>query len=687
MDIRRAFFASVIGFSLIAFGCNSSDQEDSGPKTIVDDDAGDGFVGDGESGDVEEGLGDTAGGDGETADTTPGGETGIGDAGDVEADTDAGIDCSVDSDSDGLNDCEEAELCTDPNDGDTDGDNLGDFEELQEQTDPCSADSDGGGADDGEELEFGLDPNDPSDDDKWVLTACDDPQSEPVDFYTSQSGNWKVALPPAFNNYAALTITNPGALDAGAVYDDPSNEIAGALISKKADSTQSSPNGPITGRVPNKVLNVAGIEDKLLTGEFDTHDFAKAASVEYELSTSTKKSARRLRDEILFELAPYDRSDVSGLPSSAGSTYSNFQAEISVIQRDTPSGEVRNLISVAVAPLEKYKNVGKVEFRMDDLTNTTNVARSSDEPRTRCTWDKPDEDDPKLEFYWVLDQSGSMSGDNSTVESFASNFVSEVGNTSLDFRLGVTNMDPRNEGHLHVPPAWHTDPQTFASEVQDRATDCVESPQWQCSGGYNPDEMGIQAAMDGLRYMLGNTPQSPTSAEKIRTDAEIVTIWMSDEPAQGDNSGAKQFFRDRSTAFAITAQGSCGSSDGRFQEVALASGGGSADLCKGDLTDTLQEIIIEASGLASQFALGQTPISSSLRVYLNGKWVPRNTQNGFDYFPQQNAIAFYGDFRPEGKDEGVQGETDYISVTFERYRQKCKYIDGETCEPGGGSEN
>lgn len=74
------------------------------------------------------------------------------------ADTGRGCEPETDSDADGSVDCDERQMCTDPEDGDTDGDGLGDLEEIQIQADPCDPDSDDDGVGDREELELGFGP-------------------------------------------------------------------------------------------------------------------------------------------------------------------------------------------------------------------------------------------------------------------------------------------------------------------------------------------------------------------------------------------------------------------------------------------------------------------------------------------------------------------------------------------------
>src|SRR5690606_29600074 len=117
-------------------------------------------------------------------------------------------------------------------------------------TDPCNPDTDGDGLSDYDEIRFGFDPQlrstygDGIDDgDRWIVTACDDSQSEPVDYHQNSLGDWTLALPPAFNSYANLTIAGADFQNrlAAAVYDDPANEITGFVLSTRPTAAQTAP--------------------------------------------------------------------------------------------------------------------------------------------------------------------------------------------------------------------------------------------------------------------------------------------------------------------------------------------------------------------------------------------------------------------------------------------------------------
>ncbi len=71
----------------------------------------------------------------------------------------------ADTDSDGLTDWQEYELCSNPRDIDTDGDRLSDSEEIALQTNITYYDTDSDGLDDGTEIDLGSDPKDMDSDD------------------------------------------------------------------------------------------------------------------------------------------------------------------------------------------------------------------------------------------------------------------------------------------------------------------------------------------------------------------------------------------------------------------------------------------------------------------------------------------------------------------------------------------
>ena len=415
---------------------------------------------------------------------------------------------------------------------------------------------------------------------------------------------------------------------------------------------------------------VGAVANELLEGEFETHDGYAAAPGVYRARASEARSAKRVRDDLLFALAPFGPTEVAGLPAAAGNAHGEFFIQATVIERPD-----RFVTLVALAPDGLRESEGTVRFRLADLTNTTNVARAQDDSRLRCHPFPSDTGAAAADFYWVLDQSTSMRKYYDEVGAFAADFYAKLENTSLDFRLGVTPMDANAaySGKLRVPPegpGWIS-PETaspaggaadFIGEIEEYVEGCGSlTPR--CSPAI---EHGLYAASVGIERMSSST--APAN-EEFRSGAQLATITISDaedysyhspssEPRRlgGDKQAVLDFytgfFARNPLLFSIynPVDAPCPeaeSSSVAYQAAALASGGAAASLCEG-LEETIDTIIDITAGRASRHVLPQTPISSTLRVYQTineGKdrlWVPRSRTDGFDFFPQSNAVAFYG---------------------------------------------
>lgn len=586
----------------------------------------------------------------------------------------------IDCDYDGLSNAEEAELGTDPCENDTDGDTLSDFEELQLGTDPLDADSDNDGADDATELDLELDPvladtlaDGVLDGDRWIVNACREDFPDRIDPTTigehvSQSGRWRLALPAAFDFTRLEDPAAPVDHSAG-VFSDTTTEVAGFVRTYQAYGLNSAPDMEIQ-KVP--FPSGSTLLRRTIDGEIETWDRNDAVRGRWQIRTNTPVTTRQFRDQMLDEAAP----DWTGQPVATGTTYTEFQVYVTAIHRDESSFE-QYAIVVAVAPLDSFDVREKVQFRMDDVTNTTNLAHIGDTIRDRCRPQNLQGERPKVDFYWVLDDSGSMEDYFLTMVNTAQDFFAQLQNTNLDYRLGVTSTAPSADGRIRPIPGWHTDEAAFTTEIYDYVC-----PGGNCIGGA---EYGLENATLGIEYMYDSaTPQ----AVRIRPEAEVITIVMTDEDAQsvklagGWDSPGGQALIDQYIDFFVGAEiplyaiyndGTCpgiGDNGESYRQVANASGGATALLCGNDLTASIEEILIAAAGRAGVVQLPRAPISSSLNVFKNGTFVPRSRVDGWDYFPGSRSIAFFGDARPRVVQPGERG--DDIVISYSRYVDRSK---------------
>jgi hypothetical protein len=624
---------------------------------------------------------------------------------DTDPDGDSGPRCDpdLDSDDDGVNNCDEQELCTDPDVKDTDEDDLTDFEELQAGTDPCDPDTDDDGASDETELEVGLNPNNPStfsdgvlDGDRWRVEACRFPEvpdggfTDHVDYYSSDVGNYRIGLSPAFSNYRQLQLNNTPHPVAAGTYGDSLSSVYGFIVSKNAEDGRTKPDGTLRDEIRPEILDLAGNDSDNLTVDrtgavFETRWDRSAAIGQYEIKSPSPTSSAKIRQKLMLNLGAFERGDVGGggLPSTSGQAYSEFRIIVSVIFRRNHSGPSQALVSAAVAPASVYDNREHVRFQIDDLTNTTSIAEFVDDPLMGCEKFLPSEEVPKVYFYWVLDQSGSLEGYNSDLASLASGFTRRLQRTQMDYHLGVTNMDVDNEGRVYNP--WTQDPSRFLSDIQQAGIGCSAGGPWACDSG---PQKGLESGMQGLRFMHGMTPQSPPPGEAIPDDAWVRTVFVADgpdrsvHPRSGVGAVPEQtyvdFYDEHTRTSALTGTEDCVSSDAvatSYRNVALESGGTVGSICLNS-TRIVDDIIESTVADASDYYLSRTPISASLTVFIESdedpttaRFVPRSETDGYQYFAQEDTIAFFGSYRPEIR-QGDYSE-DFISLRYEYFQDRC----------------
>lgn len=549
-----------------------------------------------------------------------------------------------DTDSDGILDCDERTLGTDPLLPDTDGDGLTDLEEVAVyQTNPLLPDTDSDGLSDGDELQFGLDPNNPStfndgvlDGDRpWVM-GCNVSNALTTTSYTNTDGGWLHVLPASITETQQLQISGADAMNgyAATVFRTATGDASGFV------ARWNTPSYPVASLVAQ--LGIASDPRLRYFTNPDGDDVVMTRGFQRGFTGAIDD----LRNTILSNVAPWQFADMSNLPAAAPTAVTRVRGYVSV----TISG---TYVTVAAA----FTNSGAPRLDLlEDLTNTMNVAPAGTALVNGCTPWAPNAADPAIDLYWVLDQSGSMTDDFAALNARIAVLFSSLNNAHIDFRMGITNMDDLIAGRIRTPPAWHTDEASFTAEVNNYVINCQG-----CGPSSGYAEYGIKGARAGIEYMSGAT--APVE-QRLRPDATLVTIFMTDEEAQtfqdaplNTASGQMQlaafetFFAAEATVFALTGDGAaCGTSDGvAYRSLTRVTGGMDVSLCQ-QSDAVLDEVAAEAAGAASRYRLPSAPVSSTMRVVVTGVEVPRDRTNGYEYFPSSQSIAFFGSYRPSGTD-------------------------------------
>ncbi|WP_348674638.1 hypothetical protein [uncultured Abyssibacter sp.] len=258
------------------------------------------------------------------------------------------------------------------------------------------------------------------------------------------------------------------------------------------------------------------------------------------------------------------------------------------------------------------------------------------------------------DFLFVIDNSGSMGDEQAALSQAASDFISVISNSGLDFQIGTIT----------------TDRQTLRGNGYTNDTAQFELDARPGTGGSGTESGIYWGERSLLSTALGDSEDgTSTLAGFPRTGASMSVVMLSDEPDQYSRYAGTAFdpssnlFIDRSyPVYSIINEGN----PGDYDDLALATGGSVASI--DDITQfpaIMNAIATNAGGAASLFQLAETPISSTIVVTVDGTELVEDSTNGWQYVAGSNSIVFRGD--------AVPGEGAQISVSYQ-------YIDEDGAE-------
>lgn len=264
------------------------------------------------------------------------------------------------------------------------------------------------------------------------------------------------------------------------------------------------------------------------------------------------------------------------------------------------------------------------------------------------------------DFLFVIDNSGSMSDEQTAIAQVATDFQNTIQNSGLDYRMATVTTDSSTLQDTDGDGGITTSLEEFESDVQ---------PGTFGSG----TESGIYHAEQALLSIAEGDATDGSLAEETtpmpRPNASMNIIMMSDEFEQYNSYASAEFdvdnnlFVDRGYVVHVIVEPDTEFSDsnGKYSDLASKTGGLEGDI--NNLTSFNQMIIdmsIIAGGTTSAFELDHNPISETVNVKMDGATVPRSQDNGWDIPFGSNKIVFFGTYVPEG---GERVEVTYTYVT------------------------
>ena len=425
---------------------------------------------------------------------------------------------------------------TDPFDVDTDGDGLADGVEDANgngrvdpgETDPNNPDTDGDGVTDGDEVLAGFDPTDPNDpppDQGGNVNAiCATDNLRVVDF--DLGSVWTLATESSIAN-RVVTVSSTDLVEVAAL-DDAQAGMSGFIVRMPLLS------GAATGPGQNAALEArvsAGVAAEGLSyalrisgRSIASHDaFETVVSNVVDLDSNANVNAARVRNALIRLVTGLPAGRFTGLPTGTGITTQEHTLAYQILVRTEPA-EV--LVVGGVLPRSVYDDVAdNSSIILSDLTNGTALALRDARRDKDC--DPFDATGQSVaDFIWMADISGSTDDDRGRIASAASEIVDALVANNIDFRLGVVPHTANDialgagQGGTLRGTGFVTDPDVFAANLGD-------------TSGNNGCEFGLQAASDAIERALPATaPGAPPNAFRLREDAVLAVVYISDEYAQ-----------------------------------------------------------------------------------------------------------------------------------------------------------
>lgn len=235
----------------------------------------------------------------------------------------------------------------------------------------------------------------------------------------------------------------------------------------------------------------------------------------------------------------------------------------------------------------------------------------------------------KADFLFVIDNSGSMSGEQNMISQLTQSFSNYVGSTGMDFKVGTITTDRdtlRGVG--------------FTDDLAQIELDL--KPGTNGSG----NERGIYFAEQALTPVTGTVALDGYP----RPNSTMSVIIMSDEESHYSGSPAfdpldNLFVDNNFRVYSIVEPRDIDRS--QYDDLSNATLGLVLNIQEMSEYDGFMEKIAQNAGASSAgYSLSivdsEAIISSSIAVKVNGIDVIRDATNGWQYYPQTNSIVFTG---------------------------------------------
>jgi hypothetical protein len=428
---------------------------------------------------------------------------------------------------------------TDPTNPDSDGDGVSDGAEDNNQN---------GGVDQGE-----LDPKDGTDASGPAGQVCTTANLRPVLFKSEDGADIKLALPPTFTE---ITQIQSGNTIKGLVGYDSTSKTAFLAFRTTPPPVATDPLGDEEALRP--AIASKGALSNRTAQTFKTWEGSAAVQAFYDQAgTTTDLKART--NQLVDALVPGSTGRLGGTAGVTG----NFRLQTLFVHRSPQS----LVVLIAVAPLAGVTGVNNstpAAFSVKDLSDGSALAQFGEPTAVQC--ERFSLPSSKVDFLFVVDDSGSMEGSQKALGIAAKSAVTALNASSLDWRMALVtssyHLNPAkmpDEGlnarrlrpftrNVNKVMAWLTQGTTCSATTKTcnpaptagpTPATCPGDDSQGSNGGCWVDVQGsssegvLGAARQAIIDMMPSTlPTQPESELKARRDATIVVVLLGDADDQ-----------------------------------------------------------------------------------------------------------------------------------------------------------
>lgn len=332
-----------------------------------------------------------------------------------------------------------------------------------------------------------------------------------------------------------------------------------------------------------------------------------------------------------FELHPDD------LPAEGEVLVVPPGSETTVRVRFSPSARVEYAPRVAVTSNDPDEEVSRTDVS----------GEGADDPLVEESFEQDLLN--KVDVLWIVDNSGSMSGDLVTVGNNFNDFIQVFIDYDLDYQVGVITTDvddPSQSGNLvgpYVTPSTPDPVGTFVDQID-------------LGSSGSATEKGFEA----MQLALTEPLLSGNNAGFMREGAALAAIVVTDEDnssSQSANSFVNWFEALKPDPALTTFSAICEQlfvSCSKYASAADATGGITGDIASSDYSTIMDQIALTTAGMTVSFDLESVPSDLSRTVVtVEGTEVPNSSTNGWIYDTADQAIVFTGAAVPEPGESGT----------------------------------